>query len=59
MARRDTTIALSDSEKERLDDIASMVADDPERLAYGDVLALLIDNYEERRAQTEKRLAQA
>lgn len=62
--KRDTTIALSDEEKERLNEIATMVFDDPDAVPYGDVLALLIDSYQRddsdtQGSDTDTRLAQA
>ena len=44
---RDTTISVSEQEKETLDEIAEDAFGDAQAIPYGVTLSLLIDNYRE------------
>jgi predicted DNA-binding protein len=47
MAERDTSIALSDEEKNRLDEVAEDAFGESKTIPYGVTLTYLMDNYQE------------
>jgi hypothetical protein len=46
MSTRNTTIAVSDSEKQRLDEVAEDAFGEAASIPYGVTVSMLIDNYQ-------------